>query len=94
MPWNIQHAILVPYDFSEHSHTAVEKAIQLADDPSQVHILHVLHTILALTPGGFPMEAADDGPRIEYAQKLMAGEFQDAGYAGVVRSVWITRKNG
>jgi len=61
MPWNIEHAILVPYDFSEHSHSAVEKAIQLAGNPSQVHILHVLHTILALAPGGFPLEAVDDG---------------------------------
>ena len=89
MSWNIEHAILVPYDFSEHSHSAVEKAIQLAGNPSQVHILHVLHTILALAPGGFPMEAVDDGPRIAYVQKLMAGEFQDARYAGVIREVLI-----
>jgi len=42
-----------------------------------------------LALGGFPIEAVDDGPRIQYAEKLMAGEFQYARYAGVVREVLI-----
>ncbi len=89
MSWNIQRPILVPYDFSQHSHTAVEKAIELAADPSQIYILHVLPTFVSLAPAGFPIEAMDDGPRIEYAQKLMTGEFQDSRYAGVTREVLI-----
>ena len=89
MSWTIQRAILVPYDFSQHSHTAVEKAIALAKDPSQVHILHVLPSFVTLAPAGFPIESVDDGPRVEYAKKLMAGEFQDAMYAGVTQEVLI-----
>ena len=89
MSWTIHNAILVPYDFSEHSHEAVEKAIELVGDPSQIHILHVLPTFNVLAPAGFPIEADDDQARIEYAQKLLAGEFQDSSYAGVVREVLV-----
>ncbi len=91
MSWSIHNVILVPYDFSEHSHAAVEKAMELADDPSHVHILHVLPSMIALRPAGFPIEAkdVDDHVRIEYAQKLLAGDFQDPLYAGVVQEVLV-----
>ncbi len=89
MSWTIKKAILVPYDFSQHSHTAVDKAIELADSRSLIHVLHVLPTFVPLAPAGFPIEAADDQARIEYAEKLLAGEFQDPHYAGVVREVLV-----
>ena len=89
MSWTIQNAILVPYDFSGHSHEAVEKAMKIVDNPGQIHILHVLPTYTALAPAGFPIEPVDDQARIEYAQKLLSGEFQDSRYACVVREVLI-----
>ena len=57
MSWTIQNAILVPYDFSGHSHEAVEKAMKIVDNPGQIHILHVLPTYTALAPAGFKMAA-------------------------------------
>ncbi len=87
MSWTIKKAILVPYDFSEHSHAAVDKALELTDDKTLVHVVHVLPP--PLVPGSFPIEDVDDEARINYAQKLMAGEFQDSSYAGVVREVLV-----
>ena len=89
MSWTIKKAILVPYDFSQHSHAAVDKAIELADSRGLIHVLHVLPTFVRLTPAGFPIEADDDQARIEYAEKLLAGEFQDPHYAQVVREVLV-----
>jgi len=89
MSWTIYNSILVPYDFSEHSHSAVEKAIGMVANPSQIHILYVLPPFLPLAPAGFPIEAVDDDARIAHAQKLLAGEFQDPIYNGVVREVLV-----
>lgn len=87
MSWTIKKAILVPYDFTEHSHAAVDKALEISDDKTLVHVLHVLPC--ALLPTSFPAEEIDDHARIEYAEKLLAGEFQDPIYAGVVREVRV-----
>lgn len=89
MAWTIKKPILVPFDFSKHSHAAVDKAIEMTDDKTLIHVLHVLPTFIALAPGGFPIEAVDDQVRIDYARKLLEGEFQDACYAGVVREVLV-----
>jgi len=87
MSWTIKKAILVPYDFSEHSHAAVDKAMEMTDDKTLIHVVHVLPP--PLVPGTFPIDEVDDEARINYAQKLMAGEFQDSSYAGVVREVLV-----
>lgn len=87
MSWTIKKPILVPYDFSEHSHAAVDKALELTGDRTLVHVLHVLPP--PLLPETFPPEAVDDEARIHHAEKLMAGEFQDSSYSGVVREVLV-----
>ena len=89
MAWTIKKPILVPFDFSKHSHAAVDKALEMTDDKTLIHVLHVLPTFIALAPGGFPIEAVDDQVRIDYARKLLEGEFQDTCYAGVVREVLV-----
>ena len=88
MSWTIHNTILVPYDFSEHSHSAVEKAMELATTPSQIHILHVLPPSTTLRPEGFQVDDSDSA-RIEYAQKLLAGDFQDPLYSGMIQEVLV-----
>lgn len=87
MSWTIKNPILVPYDFSEHSHAAIEKAIELAGDRSLVHVLHVLP--FPLLPESFPPDSIDDQVRIDYAAKLLTGELQDSRYLGVTREILI-----
>jgi len=52
MAWAIKKSVLVPFDFSTHSHWPVEKALELADKPSLVHILHVLPRLYPSPPSG------------------------------------------
>jgi nucleotide-binding universal stress UspA family protein len=91
MSWTIYKTILVPYDFSEHSHSAVEKAMQLVADRSQIHILHVLPPFHASPTHGLLVddEAVNNKARIEYAQKLLAGDFQDPLYSRMIQEVLI-----
>ncbi|MCU0708795.1 MAG: universal stress protein [Pirellula sp.] len=89
MAWSVREPILVPFDFSTHSRVAVDKALEIADSPSQVHVLHVLPTFVPLAPEGFPVEAIDDRVRLEYTQKSLEEEFADSKYAGIAREVLI-----
>jgi nucleotide-binding universal stress UspA family protein len=89
MAWSISKAVLVPYDFSAHSRVAVEKALSIADSPSQVHILHVLPTFIPLAPEGFPVEAIDDQVRLESTQKALDEEFADPRFAQCSKEVMI-----
>lgn len=87
MAWSISKAVLVPYDFSTHSRVAVDRALTIADSPSQVHILHVLPTFIPLAPEGFPVEAIDDQVRLDSTQKALDEEFADLRYAQCSREV-------
>jgi nucleotide-binding universal stress UspA family protein len=89
MAWSVREPILVPFDFSTHSRVAVDKALEIADSPSQIHVLHVLPTFVPLAPEGFPVEAIDDRVRLEYTQKSLEEEFADSKYAGIAREVLI-----
>jgi nucleotide-binding universal stress UspA family protein len=83
MAWTIRKPILVPFDFSDHSHLAVDKAIELAESPSQVHILHVLPTFVPLAPEGLPVESIDEPLRLQVAEAALQREFSDHRYLGV-----------
>lgn len=89
MALTVRKPILVPFDFSSHSREAVDKALEIAESPSQIHILHVLPTFVPLAPEGFPVEAIDDRVRLEYTQKALEEAFADAKYAGILREVLI-----
>ena len=89
MAWTINKLILVPFDFSEHSHLAVDKAIELATINSQIHILQVLPTFIPLAPEGFPLEAIDDQVRVENTAKALDKEFADPRYAGILKEVLV-----
>lgn len=89
MPWSVKKPILVPFDFSEHSHVAVDKALELAESKSQVHILHVLAPYVPLAPEGFPLEAIDEPLRHEVATKALKKEFSDSKYDGTVLEVTV-----
>jgi nucleotide-binding universal stress UspA family protein len=89
MAWQINKAILVPFDFSEHSHVAVDKALELAADKSKVYILHVLPPYVPMAPEGYPLEPIDDQLRLDGAAKAMQKEFADSQYVGTNHEVLI-----
>ncbi|MFO0180245.1 MAG: universal stress protein, partial [bacterium] len=89
MTWTIEKKILVPFDFSEPSHAAMDKAIEIASHPSLVHVLHVLPPFVPLAPEGIPIEWSDDRLRMEQAEKHLKKELDDPRYEGVVCEVLI-----
>ncbi len=70
MPWSITKPIVVPFDFSDHAMEAVNKAIQLAESPNQIHILHVLPFMIPTEPG-VVWATVDDASRITHALESM-----------------------
>jgi nucleotide-binding universal stress UspA family protein len=89
MAWKINKSILVPFDFSEHSHVAVDKALELAESNSQIHILHIITPFIPMAAEGFPLEPVDDQFRTESAIKAMEKEFEDVRYQGTIREVLV-----
>ncbi|REJ87282.1 MAG: universal stress protein [Planctomycetota bacterium] len=51
MSWQPRNSIVVPIDFSESAADAIRTANELADDPSHVHLVHVLVPLDAVSPG-------------------------------------------
>lgn len=89
MPWSIHNKIVVPFDFSDHSRIAVDKALEIASQPSHVHVVHVLPSFVPLAPEGFPIDAMDDSVRIEHAMRALNSELSGAKYVDLVREVLI-----
>lgn len=50
MSWLPKHKIVVPVDFSDDSGFAVRTALEIVDDPSHVHAVHVLFPLRAAVP--------------------------------------------
>ncbi|RMF43280.1 MAG: universal stress protein [Planctomycetota bacterium] len=86
MAWQIKNPILVPFDFSEHAMAAMEKAVEIADDPSQVHALHVLPFLVPSEPG-VVWGTVDDASRIEHAIAAMAEALPEAKFGKICLDV-------
>lgn len=51
MSWLPKKTVLVPVDFSEHSLAAVETALDCAEGPASLHLVHVLGHLHPAEPG-------------------------------------------
>ncbi len=68
--------IVVPLDFSEFSMDALKAALQLAKEPSQIYIIHVLPNLSPLEPG-MRWGELDDKKRAENAKKAIEAKLQE-----------------
>lgn len=66
MAWQVEHPVLVPFDFSEHSELALKRAVSLARQSEDVHVLHVLPFLVPAEPG-VVWATVDDAHRIQHA---------------------------
>ena len=62
--------ILVPIDFSEFSLKALDTALEVAGDPSQVHVVHVLGDLSPAEPGEIWRTVDHDSRRRHATQAL------------------------
>ena len=70
MAWSITKPIVVPFDFSDHAVDALRRAVVLAENPNQIHLLHVLPYMIPTEPG-VVWATVDDAGRIEHALESM-----------------------
>jgi nucleotide-binding universal stress UspA family protein len=66
MSWLVDKPVVVPFDFSEHSETALQRARSLVEKPEQLHVLHVLPFLIPTEPG-VVWATIDDAQRIQHA---------------------------
>ena len=82
MVWKINNAVVVPFDFSEHSRAALKRALCVAESAQQVHVLHVLPFLVPTEPG-VVWATIDDAHRIEHALQNLRDALSDPEHAEV-----------
>ncbi len=88
MGWTAKHCIVVPFDFSDHSHDAIDMALEMVDVPEHIHVVHVLPFIIPTEPG-VVWGMVDDAQRIEHALQALNDELKEPKYAAIKREVVI-----
>lgn len=88
MSWMPKKPVVVPVDFSGSSVDAVGTALELVDQPSDVHVLHVVLPLGNMS-SGMDWGAMDDRSR-EAAVEEHFGEFLEShGFTGVTTIVRV-----
>jgi len=82
MSWFSKKTVVVPVDFSDDSFEAVELVLSLLDDPSRLHVVHVLQDVAAGQPGML-FSVLEEAERRDQARKALVERFSDSKYSGV-----------
>ncbi len=88
MPWLPKSNIIVPADFSDASFGAVTVALEIADKPEHVHVVHVLPELSPVEPGVVWGDVSDES-RIDHAKKSLQKQLEERGCGGVEANVLI-----
>jgi nucleotide-binding universal stress UspA family protein len=88
MSWTSIQRAIVPTDFSEQSIAAVDAAMEIVNDVSGIHVIHVLPELLVIEPSLGWTEISDEN-RIKAAEEQLAGTFSRDTYGGVQRKVLL-----
>jgi nucleotide-binding universal stress UspA family protein len=76
--WLPRKTVVVPVDFSDDSFTALDTALEMVDDPSHLHVIHVL-PMLEPTEPGVIWHTIDDKSRSEHAETALRVELEKRG---------------
>ena len=79
MDWLTGKTVVVPIDFSDDSLAAMQTARELADDPADLHAIHVLPVLEANDPGVIWYNI-DDESRSQHAAEALQKELADRGH--------------
>jgi len=88
MSWFKTRRILVPFDFSVQSASAVGVAVELAQSNEDVHVLHVLPNLIVTEPGVI-WDSVDDEKRKTDARSAMEKQLNSTDSRGVQIDVGI-----
>jgi nucleotide-binding universal stress UspA family protein len=79
MTWFPKQSVVVPVDFSDDSFAAVDTALQLVEDPSGLHVVHVLPEPSTMDSDPIWLEI-DNANRIRHATEAVRKRLADARY--------------
>jgi nucleotide-binding universal stress UspA family protein len=82
MDWLPRKTVVVPIDFSDDSFAALDTAREMADDPSHLHVVHVLPILEANDPGVIWYNI-DDESRSQHAADALNKALAQRGHRGM-----------
>lgn len=83
-----KNCVVVPVDFGEMSFKAVDIALEYVDDPSKVHIVHVLEPLPSTDPAVM-WDTIDDATRRRNVQENLTTRFSQPQYQGIQTIIQI-----
>ena len=81
MTWFADKTLVVPFDFSEHSLTALDQALAMSVSPSQIHVIYVLPEPSVANEMAWATFDVDS--EIRKTTQLLQDRFQNEKYRGV-----------
>ncbi len=78
--------ILVPVDFSDQSLAAVDTTLEIAEDPANIHVVHVLHEPQSGHPDAIWV-TIDHAKRRDHAMHELASALSDQRYEKITKHV-------
>ncbi len=82
MTWFPKQTVVVPVDFSDDSFAAVDTALQIVQDPSGLHVVHVLPEPSTMDSDPIWLEI-DNTNRVSHATKALRKRLSDEKYEQV-----------
>ena len=82
MPWFPKRSVIVPVDFSPESIDAIDVGLALVDQPSHLHVVHVVVDIMPLEAGEV-WGVIDPQTRVQQTTKALKERLSDKKYTGV-----------
>jgi len=79
MNWLCQPPIVVPFDFSDASRDAVDRAASLLGTCEGIHVIHVLGELSPADPGEV-WQTVDENTRTHHATQAIRKEFSEPKY--------------
>jgi nucleotide-binding universal stress UspA family protein len=86
MSWLPKQNVIVPVDFSIQSLQAIQTALELAVSPKNVHVIHVVVPLTAITVGELWV-AEDVESRLSAAREYLAKFLQQNAISGVTSEI-------
>jgi len=88
MNWLPRKNVVIPVDFSDDSFASLGTAREMAQEPSSLHVIHVL-PILEATEPGVIWQTIDDTSRRQHAKDALIEELQKRQWDGMNVEVLI-----
>lgn len=93
MPWKPKRTVVVPIDFSDASVNAVKTALDCAERPDGVRVLHVLAPLSVLTQGSLTSVLGDES-HVETARQALDNFLLEHGFHGVTTAIMVGNPGG